>query len=107
MAELSREDIKHLSHLARLQLTEEEYSRYAGQLSSVVDYVAQLQAIDTEGIDAKLGVTGMTNKLADDMPRVADDLASINPLDIISNAPLSEGRFIEVRAVLGGEEGAA
>jgi len=107
MNELSRDDIRHLSHLSRLELTEEEYARYATQLSSVVEYVAQLQDVDTSGVESHLGVTGKVNVLADDVQRDQVDPARINPLDVINAAPRHKGRLVEVRAVLGEEVGAA
>ncbi len=107
MNELSRDDIRHLSHLSRLELTDEEYARYATQLSSVVQYVAQLQSVDTSSVQAHLGVTGLTNVLADDVVREKGTPADIEPMDVINKAPRHHGRLIEVRAVLGGEVGAA
>lgn len=47
---LSTEEIKKLGHLARLQLTEEQIVTYGKQLNSILDYVAQLQEVDTDTI---------------------------------------------------------
>jgi aspartyl-tRNA(Asn)/glutamyl-tRNA(Gln) amidotransferase subunit C len=41
---ISREEVEHLAELSRINLTPEELSQYQGQLSSVLDYVSQLQA---------------------------------------------------------------
>jgi aspartyl-tRNA(Asn)/glutamyl-tRNA(Gln) amidotransferase subunit C len=103
MTDLSRDDIAHLGRLARLELTDEESVRYAGQLSSVVHYVEQLQAVDTSKVKTRLGVTGMSNILAADEPRVTGSPADIDAMTAIAHAPRHSGRFIEVRAVLGGE----
>ena len=47
---LTREEVEHIAHLARLQLSEEEKERYRLQLSSILEHVAKLQALDTEDI---------------------------------------------------------
>ncbi|HSI21272.1 MAG TPA: Asp-tRNA(Asn)/Glu-tRNA(Gln) amidotransferase subunit GatC [Verrucomicrobiae bacterium] len=99
MSELSRSDIQHLSRLARLSLTEEEYERYATQLTQVVGYVDQLSSVDTSHVESRVGVTGLTNVMRADVPVESDfnlDLA-------LSAAPRRDGDYIEVRAVLGGE----
>lgn len=107
MYELSRDDIHHLSTLSRLELSEEEYLRYATQLSSVVEYVEQLQALNTDNVESRLGVSGMQNVMAADVVRSEGATPSIDTQAVIQAAPRSKGRLIEVRAVLGGEVGAA
>jgi aspartyl-tRNA(Asn)/glutamyl-tRNA(Gln) amidotransferase subunit C len=97
---LTREDIRHLSRLARLELSEEEYERYSKQLTSVVGYVEQLQKVPTEGIQAVRGVSGMDTILAADILRSADDLCAISTDSLVAGAPLSDGKYLEVRAVL-------
>lgn len=104
MADLSRSDIEYLSRLARLELTGEEMDRYATQLTQVVHFVEQLNEIDTEQVNAELGVTGLTNVLADDVPR---DEELLDREKALGAAPRRDADFIEVRAVLGGEQGAA
>ena len=107
MSSLSSEELLHLGHLARLALTEEERERYASQLSRVVEYVDQLAEVDTSAVTELRGVSGLTNMLADDAPRSADDLAAVDHKELVAGAPLSEGDLIVVRAVLGGEVASA
>jgi len=107
MSKLSSQEIKDLSHLARLELSEEEEKRYADQLSGVVDYVETLSAIDTEKIEVKMGVTGMTNVLMQDEPRKEGDPLNVKRADILQGAPLADEEFFLVRAVLGNETGNA
>lgn len=107
MPNLSIQDISHLAHLARLELTAEEKERFARQLSTVVEYVEQLSGVKTPQGEIPLGVTGLTTVLAEDTLRSPDDLAAINPLDTINQAPSHNGRFFRVRAVMAGEGGGA
>ena len=104
---VSQEEIKHLATLARLQLSDEESERYATQLSNVVGYVEQLQQVEVGSVEEGKGVTGLSTVLAADVPRELTDLAAISPEDMLADAPLKSGAFVQVRAVLAGEGGAA
>lgn len=103
MAELSPEEIRHLGHLARLELRPEEESRFAGQLSTVVSYVEQLQAVPTDHLGQLQGVTGQSNVLAADEPRSENDLCAVPRQELLKGVPKSEAGFIMVRAVMGDE----
>lgn len=97
--ELSESDIQHLARLARLDLTAEEYTRYAEQLTNVVHYVDTLNEVDTKNVALQAGVTGLTNVMSADEP-VAEDF---DRELAFKSFPRRDGDFIEVRAVLGGE----
>lgn len=47
---LPLEQVQHIANLARLELTDEELYRYRQQLSEILAYFQQLQAIDTQEI---------------------------------------------------------
>jgi aspartyl-tRNA(Asn)/glutamyl-tRNA(Gln) amidotransferase subunit C len=103
MAELSGEDIAHLGHLARLELTDEETVRFSGQLSKIVEYVEQLAQVDTKEIHDLFGVTGKQNVLAQDVPRSKTDPLEITREAGLKGAPSSDGEFILVKAVFENE----
>jgi len=46
---LSTADVAKVALLARLRLSPAELETFTGQLNSIVDYVAQLQELDTKG----------------------------------------------------------
>jgi aspartyl-tRNA(Asn)/glutamyl-tRNA(Gln) amidotransferase subunit C len=104
MANLSRSDIEHLAQLARLNLSEEEMERYAEQLTQVVSYVEQLGAVATDGVSAERGVSGRENVLRED---VVSAVPSFDREQALGAFPRRSGDFLEVRAVLGDEQGAA
>jgi aspartyl-tRNA(Asn)/glutamyl-tRNA(Gln) amidotransferase subunit C len=107
MPALSSEDIAHLSHLARLRLTDEEQDRFARQLSGVVEYVEKLSQVAIRQEASQTGITGLTNVLAADELRTATDPASVDTQALVDGAPHHDGRFIRVRAVLTDEAGGA
>ncbi len=58
---LSKEQVKHVAKLARLDLTDDEAARFAGQLSDVLSYMEILEEVDTDGVEPTSQVTGLTN----------------------------------------------
>lgn len=70
---LAREEVQHIANLARLALTEEEEVLFANQLSSILDYVAQLQKIDTSGVVYAYQVEGLKNVKALDEVSASDE----------------------------------
>jgi aspartyl-tRNA(Asn)/glutamyl-tRNA(Gln) amidotransferase subunit C len=58
---LSKEEIKHIADLARLELTVEEKEKYGSQLSKVLDFIEQLKEVDTTDCEPTAQVTGLEN----------------------------------------------
>jgi aspartyl-tRNA(Asn)/glutamyl-tRNA(Gln) amidotransferase subunit C len=50
MAALSREDVLRIAELARLELTADEVELFTRQLAGILEYVEQIQAVDTTGV---------------------------------------------------------
>lgn len=100
MSDLSRSDIQHLTRLARLDVSEEELERYAGQLTNIVHYVEQLSSVDTSKAG---GTSQIKNVVAKDEPQPTD----FDREAALKAFPRRDGNFLEVRAVLGGEVEAA
>ena len=50
MATLSRADVEHVAHLARLGLTDDELTRLEGELNHILDQYAILSRLDTDAI---------------------------------------------------------
>ena len=47
---LSLQDVEHIAKLARLELTDEQKTRYRGQLEAILAHVAKLQELDTTDV---------------------------------------------------------
>lgn len=58
----------HLAQLARLHLTPEERETMASDLSSILGYFEQLQAVDTSGVEEMQRPVALVNVLRDDVP---------------------------------------
>ena len=70
---LNREDIVHIAKLARLALSEDEIARFQTELSKILDYIGELQKVDTTEVEATAQVTGLTNRVANDVVVPVDD----------------------------------
>lgn len=98
MAALSRSDVEHVAHLARLGLTEAELTLLEGQLNHILEQYAKLAELPTEEIPPTAQVIELENILRDDV--VTPSL----PLEeVLGNAPNASGGYIVVPAILGGE----
>ena len=98
MAGLTRSDVEHVAFLARLALTTEELDRLEGQLNSILDQYAKLSEIDTSAIAPTAQTIELENILREDVPA-----ASLPVEAVLGNAKLTDGDFIVVPPILGGD----
>jgi aspartyl-tRNA(Asn)/glutamyl-tRNA(Gln) amidotransferase subunit C len=98
VATLSRADVEHVAHLARLGLTDDELARLEGQLNHIVDQYAIFAQLDTSDIAPTAQTIELENILRDDVAR-----ESLPVEDVLRNAAETDGEFIVVPAILGGE----
>jgi len=92
---LTRAQVEYIAELAKLALTDAETERYTEQLSAVLDYASQLQAVDTSDIPPTASVLPLTTVLREDVVR-----PSLSNAQAIANAPdATDGQF-RVDAVL-------
>ena len=101
MATLSRGDVEHVAHLARLGLTDAELARLEGQLNHILDQYAILAELDTEHIPPTAQTIELRNILREDAVQ-----PSLSVDEALSNAPERSGSHFVVPAILGGEGGA-
>ena len=98
MATLSRADVEHVAHLARLGLTDEELARLEGQLNHILDQYAILARLDTDAIPPTAQTIELQNILRDDVPR-----PSLPTADLLRNAARTEDGFVAVPPIIGGD----
>ena len=97
MVALSRSDVEHVAHLARLGLTDDELTLLEGQLNHILDQYAILSELATDDIPPTAQTIELENILRDDV--AAESLPVEN---ILANAPEREGEFVVVPAILAG-----
>lgn len=67
MAELTKEEVKHVAHLARLAITEEEAEKFALQLGAITEFAEQLKELDTSNVEPTTHVLPLVNVLREDV----------------------------------------
>ena len=95
-AAITRDEVLHVAKLARLRITDEQATHFAGQLAAVLAHVNRLQEVDTDGVLPMTRPLEATNVLRDDeaepgWPREA----------MLANAPVAAGPFFGVPPVMG------
>ena len=98
MAGLTRSDVEHVAFLARLRLTGEELDRLEGQLNHILDQYAKLAELDTSAIPPTAQTIEIENILREDVVGV-----SLAVEAVLRNAKLTDGDFIVVPPILGGD----
>jgi aspartyl-tRNA(Asn)/glutamyl-tRNA(Gln) amidotransferase subunit C len=92
---LSEAEVRWVAHLARLELTPGELEVMTRQLRAILDYVNQLQEVDTKSVEPLAHPLPLENVFRDDEP------APSLPVDqALANAPDRHGEFFGVPAVL-------
>jgi aspartyl-tRNA(Asn)/glutamyl-tRNA(Gln) amidotransferase subunit C len=66
---IDREQVLHVARLARLQLSDDEVDRMAGEMSTILEHVETMNELDLEGVDPTSHVVELQNVLRDDVPR--------------------------------------
>ncbi len=99
---LTKEQVLHLAKLSRLQLTEQEQETFPGQLSSILEYVGQLQAVNTSSVVAR----NMREKQGD---VVREDVAVIRAraetVKLVKASSAHKGDLLTTKAVFSAEGG--
>ena len=92
---LELEQVRHVAKLARLSLSPDEETRFATQLSAVLDAVEALATVDTTDVPpTTFAILSVTGARADE---VRDEL----PVDVVlKNAPQKEGTSFAIPRVI-------
>ena len=94
---LTRDDVRRIAALARLELGEEEERLFQGQLSAVLDYVRQLEALDVSAVEP------MTHALAsgEAAPLREDQVRpGLAAEEALAAAPAREGTCFKVPRII-------
>jgi len=66
---IDREQVLHVARLARLELSEADVERMAGELSAILEHVERISSLDLEGVEPTTHVVTLENVLRPDEPR--------------------------------------
>ncbi len=95
MAKLSKEEVKHVAHLARLAITEEEAEKFAEQLGKITDFAEQLNELDTTNVEPTTHVLPLVNVMREDVAKEGLPLEKM-----LLNVKEHEGGQVKVPSIL-------
>ena len=95
MTQISSDEIRHLSLLCRVAMSDDDVEVMREQMSNILNNISILNRVDTEGIEPTGHSVDLVSVMRDDEVQPSTDIE-----DILANAPTREGEFIRVRAVL-------
>jgi len=95
LADISKDQVKHVAHLARLAVTDEEVEHLTKDLSAIIDYAEQLNELDTDQIEPTTHVLNLKNVMRKDEPK-----DWITREDALENAPDAEDGQFRVPSIL-------
>ncbi|MBM7621969.1 aspartyl-tRNA(Asn)/glutamyl-tRNA(Gln) amidotransferase subunit C [Bacillus tianshenii] len=95
MSRISEDQVKHVAHLARLAINEEEAVMFTSQLDAIISFAEQLNELDTDHVPPTTHVLPMKNIMRDDVPKEG------LPVDeVLKNAPDHKNGQIRVPSII-------
>ena len=88
---ISRDDVKHVAKLARLELTEDEKEMFTHQLGDVLAHVEKMNEVDTTGVEPMNHPIDFVNVMRED-----NKIYENTREELMANAPDIEGEFFKV-----------
>ena len=95
MKRISSDEVKKVALLARLELNENEIKQHAGQLEKILDYINQLEKINTDNIPCTTRAREVINVLRKDEKKNYQ-----NSEELLDLAPSREKKFFKVPKII-------
>lgn len=95
MTDISKDQVRHVAHLARLAVSEEEVDMMTKQLGDIIHYAELLNELDTTGVEPTTHVLDLKNVMRKDEPR-----KWITREDALKNAPDQKDGQFKVPSIL-------
>ncbi|QPC45503.1 Asp-tRNA(Asn)/Glu-tRNA(Gln) amidotransferase subunit GatC [Mangrovibacillus cuniculi] len=95
MTKISKDQVKHVAHLARLELDDQQVDKFAEQLGSIIGFVEQLNELDTTGVEPTTHVLTLKNVMREDK-----SIAGLPREEVLKNAPDHQDGQVRVPSIL-------
>lgn len=99
MPRITRAEVERIAWLARLELSGDEAERMTLDLDQLLDYVALLGEVDTEGVEPTAHAIPLPTPLREDRAEPA-----LDPERALAGAPEREGSAFVVPVVIAADE---
>ena len=95
MTKITKEEVEKVAHLARLELNENEVNNHAEQLEKILDYIGQLEKIDTDDVTCTTRAIEVVNVFRNDEKKNSDCNEQLLEL-----GPSREDKYFKVPKIL-------
>ena len=95
MTKITKEEVKKVAHLARLELNENEINNHAEQLEKILHYVRQLEKIETDDVPCTTRAIEVINVLRKDEKKNCDSTE-----ELLELGPSREDEYFKVPKIL-------
>ena len=95
MTKINKEEVKKVAHLARLELDEDEINNHAEQLEKILEYIKQLEKIDTDNVPCTTRAIEVINVFRKDEKKNSDC-----NVEILGLAPSKEDKYFKVPKIM-------
>lgn len=92
---LDKETIKHVAHLARIELQPNELERLSAELHEIIGFIDKLKCLNVEQVKPASHILPINNVLRDDQVHL-----SLSPQKALENAPGKKGNFFSVPKII-------
>ena len=97
MTRISSDDVRKVAKLCRLEIPEDDIEKYSNQLEGILEYIAQLERIDTLNVPPTTRAVEVVNVFREDT--IVSSSSDVRD-QILDLAPQREGEFFRVPKIL-------
>ena len=95
MTKITTEEVKKVAYLARLELNEHEINNHAEQLEKIMEYIKQLEKIDTDDVPCTTRAIEVINVFRKDEKKNSDCTE-----DLLKLGPSKEDKYFKVPKII-------
>lgn len=92
---VTNEEVKYIANLARLRFTDEETEKLAGEMNKILEYMDELQEVDTTNVEPLEYITSTHSAFRPDIKK-----EPLSHEDALKNAPNADSDYFRVPRVI-------
>ena len=92
---VTREDVKHIADLAKLDFSEDELEKFVDEFSKILEYVSQLRELDAEGVEPTYSISAKIQPLREDIVK-----PSLPKEEVLKNAPEEQYGYFKITRIM-------
>ena len=95
MTKINKEEVKKVAHLARLELDENQINNHVEQLEKILEYIKQLEKIDTDSVPSTTRAIEVINVFRKDEKKNSDCTE-----ELLELGPSKEDKYFKVPKII-------